>query len=99
MSETTSTQRYSTIADFELLALGKSYDVSQVAGEFIILARPAKIPPCEAELFITVEGKRRCRRIRLPHGASLESDWVTIERLPDADAASVPTSEESARCE
>lgn len=80
-------QRYSTIAEFELHADGRIFDVSQVAGDFIILARPAEIPPCEAHLLITVEGKCRRRRIRLPRGASAESDWVDIERLPEPSTA------------
>ncbi len=99
MSEPTSVERSSTIADFELQANGTAYDVSQVAGGFIILSRAAQIPPCEADLFITVEGDRRRRHIRLPRGETLDSDWAAIERLPDPGTADAAASVRSARGE
>lgn len=68
------------MAEFELIANGRSYDVGQVSSDFIILDRPAEIPPCDADLYIRVEGEVMHRRIRLPHGASADSDRVVIER-------------------
>jgi len=94
MSESAPPERYSTIADFKLVAQGETYDVAQVAGEFIIMARPVEIPPCDADLHITVEGDERVRRIRLPSGASKSSDWVDIERLPEESRLTVASSVE-----
>jgi hypothetical protein len=74
-------ERYSTLAEFELVANGQSYDVGQVSSDFIILDKPADIPPGEADLFIRVEGEELHRRIRLPRGATSDTDQVVIERL------------------
>ena len=76
---------YSTIADFKLIANGTTYDVGQVSSNFIIMAHPVEIPPCEAELIITVEGDERRRQVRLPNGASSDSDWVVITRISDEE--------------
>jgi hypothetical protein len=73
-------ERYSTVAEFELRVNGQSYSVVEVAPKFVTLERPAEIPPCDADLFIRVEGEELHRRIRLPHGASAKSDQVVIER-------------------
>jgi hypothetical protein len=80
MSSDISVERFSTIADFELLAAGHSYQVAQVASHFLVLREAADIPPGEAELIIRVEGEELRRRIVLPAGASISSDWVNIER-------------------
>jgi hypothetical protein len=80
MPESVEVERYSTVADFELVAAGKGYGVSQLCGDLIILDKPAEIPPCDADLYIRVEGEEMHRRIRLPQGASANSDRVLIER-------------------
>lgn len=80
MAEFVEAERYSTVAEFELVAGGRSYRPSHVSRDFIILDRPADIPPCDADLYIRVEGEEMHRRIRLPQGASVDSDRVVIER-------------------
>jgi hypothetical protein len=80
MAQSVEVERYSTVADFELIANGQSYSVGQVSSDFIILDKPADIPPCDADLYIRVEGEEMHRRIRLPQGASVNSDQVVIER-------------------
>ena len=80
-SATTPTERYSTVAEFELVVNQTSYDVEEVAPDFVTLARAADIPSCIADLYIRVEGEDELhRRIRLPHGASADSPRVVIER-------------------
>lgn len=80
MTEQTSTNRYSTIADFELLANGQSYAVAQVAPIFLILDSPQQIPPGDAELIIRVEEEVIRRQIALPEGATKEMRQVPIQR-------------------
>jgi hypothetical protein len=73
-------ERYSTVAEFELRVNDRSYSVVEVAPGFITLEKAVEIPPCEADLYIRVEGEEMHRRIRLPQGASAKSDHVVIER-------------------
>jgi hypothetical protein len=80
MRNETSVERFSTIASFELIAAGNSYDVAQVASSFLILESPQVIPPGDAELIIRVEDETIHRRIVLPHGATPEMEIVPIQR-------------------
>lgn len=82
MASPVSIERFSTIADVEMIAAGKRYRVGQVAPAFIILKCAADIPAGEADLYIRVEGEEELhRRVRLPQGASADSPRVVIERL------------------
>ena len=80
MAESVEVERFSRVAEAELIANGRSYAPSHVSRHYIILKQPADIPPCDADLYIRVEGEEMHRRIRLPQGASVESDRVVIER-------------------
>lgn len=80
-SAVTPVDRYSTVAEFELVVNQTRYDVEEVAPEFLTLATPADIPAGDADLYIRVEGEDELhRRIRLPQGASADSPRVVIER-------------------
>jgi hypothetical protein len=81
MSSDTSVQRFSTVADFDLLINGQSYKVAQVAPDFLLLDKATAIPPGPAVLVIRVEGEEIRRAIELPAGASEETDRVEIRRL------------------
>jgi hypothetical protein len=80
MTQSVDVERYSRVATFELVANGRSYSPSHASRDLFILDRPAEIPPCDADLYIRVEGEEMHRRIRLPQGASADSDRVVIER-------------------
>ncbi len=80
MTQSVDAERYSRVATFELVANGRSYSPSHVSRDWIILDKAAEIPPCDADLYIRVEGEEMHRRIRLPQGASADSDRVVIER-------------------
>ena len=80
MSKPTSVDRFSTVADFELVADGRSYDVVQVASSFIILKTPQEIPPGDAELIIRVENEVIHRQISLPNGSTPTMRRIPIQR-------------------
>jgi hypothetical protein len=80
MPKQTSVDRFSSVADFELLANGQSYAVVQVASDFLILESPQQIPPGEAELIIRVDGEVIHRQITLPEGANPNVGRVPILR-------------------
>ncbi|MFQ5730419.1 MAG: hypothetical protein ACE5KM_00545 [Planctomycetaceae bacterium] len=76
-----STDRYSKLADFELVVAGQSYPVAQVARDFILLDSPTAIPPGPAALLIRVEGEEEIRReIEVLPGSDGESRRVAIRR-------------------
>jgi hypothetical protein len=81
MSSDTSVQRFSTVADFDLLVNGRSYKVAQVAADFLLLDKATAIPPGPGVLVIRVEGEEIRRAIELPIGASEKTDRVEIRRL------------------
>jgi hypothetical protein len=82
MASPVSIERFSTVAEVELVVGGKSYSVGQVAPAFIILKCAADIPAGAADLYIRIEGEEELhRRIRLPQGASADSPRVVIERI------------------
>jgi hypothetical protein len=80
MSTDLSLDRHSSVADFELLAHNRSYDVAQVAPEFLILETPTEIPPGPATLVIRLEGEEIRRQLTLPDGATCNSTRVRICR-------------------
>jgi hypothetical protein len=80
MSSQTSVDRFSTVADFELVAAGRSYSVAQVARDFIILETAVEIAPGPATLVIRVNGEELRRDIELPDGANRSSERVRIVR-------------------
>jgi hypothetical protein len=80
MSSETSVQRFSTVAHFELIVDGRSYKVTHVASEFILLDTAADIPPGPATLVIRVENEEIRRAISLPAGANAQSPRVEIVR-------------------
>ena len=80
MATYTSADRFSTVADFELVTENRSYSVSQVAPTFIILDPPNDIPPGEAVLIIRVDGEELRREIQLPQGADRSSRRTPIIR-------------------
>ena len=84
MSIDLSLERYSSVADFELVAASRSFDVGQVAEHFIILETACEIPAGPTELFIRLEGRVIRREITLPDGADGTSTRVRISRI-DAD--------------
>jgi len=74
MSTDLSLDRHSKLADFELLAGGRSYRVNQVSRDFILLDRAEAIPAGPAVLLIRVEGEDEIRR--------------EIQVVPESDAKS-----------
>jgi hypothetical protein len=65
MSHDTSLDRFSTVAEFELLVGGITYPVAQAAPRFLILNKPANIPPGPATFIIRTEGEELRRNIEV----------------------------------
>jgi hypothetical protein len=80
MSSETSVDRFSTVAEFELLIAGRSYRVAQVAPDFLFLDTTAEIAPGPGVLVIRVDGQEIRREILLPLGSEAGSLRVQISR-------------------
>lgn len=80
MATETSVDRFSKVADFELIVGENSYSVWEVAPTFIVLDPPTDIPPGEAVLIIRVDGEEIRREIQLPQGADRSSRRTPIVR-------------------
>jgi hypothetical protein len=81
MPQSVSTQRFSTVAEFELVVAGERHRLSQVSSTFIVFDKPTTLPATTADLYITVDGHPLHRQVRLPKGATPAMDRVDIERL------------------
>lgn len=80
MSTHLSLGRRSSTAEFELIVDGHSYDVAQVAPEFLILDTAMEIPAGPAELVIRLDGRENRRQITLVDGADGISTRIRIRR-------------------
>jgi hypothetical protein len=80
MSSETSVDRFSTVAEFELLIADRSYRVAQVAPDFLILENAAEIAPSPGVVVIRVDKQEMRREILLPLGTETGSLRVQISR-------------------
>ena len=78
MSTTTSLERSSFVADFELIAGSQSFRPAQVAPDYIIMKKQEPVPAGPAELIIRIEGKEERRR-RIEIIGPVEGDPLRIE--------------------
>lgn len=62
---------------------GSDYDVAKTSHERIYLRTAVDLPPGNAELLISIDGSRTVSRIRLPQGASSDSQSVPTAALND----------------
>ena len=63
-----------------LCAAGRDVEVAQVTPDRIYLRTSIDLPPCDAMLFISIDGQVTEQRIRLPEGASADSPAVITTR-------------------
>jgi hypothetical protein len=84
MSHDTSLDRFSTVAEFELLTKGTIYAVAQVAPGFLILDKPNGIPVGPATLIIRTEGEEIRRDVTVLSSAE-SSTRVEISREQESD--------------
>lgn len=79
MAMKSSSQRFSTVAEFDLIVGGATYSVAQIAADFLILRKPAALPRGPATLIIRVEGEEDRHEIEILD-VEPDSTWVTIAR-------------------
>lgn len=55
--------------------------VSKIGPELLTLESAVSLPPCEADVVLTVDGQASRWTVRLPEGASANSRQVKTEQL------------------
>lgn len=74
---------YSSTVQLELHALGRIFPLAEIGPDSVYLREPAAIPPCEAEVIMTIDGRQRTWRVDLPDGLSLSSRLATTQPRPN----------------
>jgi hypothetical protein len=62
----------------ELRVNGKTLSIAQMGPDFLFVEPATDLPPGEATIVLSVDGKERRWRVRLPEGVSKESDRVAL---------------------
>jgi hypothetical protein len=75
------TNGHSAEVRIRLLLNGRSISVAQLGPDFIILREAESLPPCDAEMSLTIDGDEERWSIRLPEGLRTESKRVPIARI------------------
>jgi hypothetical protein len=69
---------HSSLVQMRLIINGLSIPVRQMGPDFVLVDSSADVPPGDATIALSVDGKERRWRVRLPEGVSKESDRVTL---------------------
>jgi hypothetical protein len=72
------TNGYSSNVRLQLIVNGCTFEVEQVLRETCLLAEPIDHPPCEGELVMHVDGRRRVWPVTIPDGISRDSKIVVF---------------------
>lgn len=72
---------FSSEVDIQMIVDEQVLSVSQIGPEQLTLEFPVSLPPCEADVVLTVDGQASRWTVRLPEGASAESRQVKTEQL------------------
>jgi hypothetical protein len=61
---------FSADVRMRLSANGHVFVIGQLGPDFLILDDPADLPPTEAEVFVSIDGRERRWTVQLPEGVS-----------------------------
>jgi hypothetical protein len=67
-----------------LIVGGQSFAVRGAGPSELVLSKPARIAPCQAELIITIDGDERASLIHVTGNGDSESVYVEYTSLPSA---------------
>lgn len=56
----------------ELCVDGQKLSIAQLGPDFLLLDQPINYPPADAEINISVDGRRHCRCVYLPDGITVD---------------------------
>ena len=70
-------------ADVQLvLKVGtKIYELGQIGPDAVFFASETELPPCDAEVIMTIDGREHRRQVTLPEGANPQSRSARVTNL------------------
>lgn len=80
MESITTPRSYSADVRLRLEIEGRVLSLAQTGPEHIIVREPIDLPPCHADVVVSVDGREHRRHVRLSEGMSKDSRFVKIER-------------------
>ena len=72
---------FSSDVDIQMIVGDEVLSVSKIGPELLTLKSAVSLPPCDAEVVLTVDGQISRWTVRLPEGASSESRQVKTVQL------------------
>ena len=71
---------HSAVVTLELRAAGKCVPLAQLAHDFAIPVQSVDLPPCEAEILMTVDGNPTLMRVSLHEGSQVDRRRIALSK-------------------
>lgn len=78
----TASSNYSSRVSLSLHALGQTFPLSKIGPGYVVPTTPLDLPPCPAQVVMTVDEQPRCWDVRLVDGAVPYDEQVRFLELP-----------------
>ena len=78
---------HSAVVTLELRAAGRCIPLAQLAHDFAIPVDSVELPPCEAEILMTVDGKPTLMRVLLHEGAQVGRRRIALSNAPGSQGS------------
>ena len=79
---------HSAVVTLELRAAGRCIPLAQLAHDFAIPVDSVELPPCEAEILMTVDGEPTLMRVSLPEGGQVGRRRIPLSKAADTRPSS-----------
>jgi len=73
----------------QLYVNGHILPIAQLGPDFLVLRKPIDLSPCEAEIAMSVDGRERRWRVRLPAGIRADQRKTGISRSAGSNGSTV----------
>jgi hypothetical protein len=74
---------HSARVTLELRAAGQRIPLAQMAHDFVIPVESVELPPCEAEILMTIDGKPTQMRVSLHEGSKIGRRRIALSKAAD----------------
>ena len=74
---------HSALVTLELRAVGQCISLAQMAHDFVIPVEPVDLPPCEAEILMTIDGTPTLMSVSLHEGSQTGRRRIALSKAAD----------------
>ena len=74
---------HSALVTLELRAAGRCIPLAQIAHDFAIPVEPVDLPPCEAEILMTIDGRPTRIPVSLREGGKAGQRRIALSKAAD----------------